>query len=157
MTTNTVNPPVDYAAFPDAQGRFGQYGGRFVSETLMHALDELQEIYTRVKSEPSFQAEFDKDLAHYVGRPSPLYHAERMSNFYGGAQIYLKREDLSHTGAHKVIITIGQALLPKYTSLSTNPKACRCLSQLIQNMESTYYLTFVSSMYIPTPYAVYHP
>lgn len=115
MTTNTVNPPVDYAAFPDAQGRFGQYGGRFVSETLMHALDELQEIYTRVKSEPSFQAEFDKDLAHYVGRPSPLYHAERMSNFYGGAQIYLKREDLNHTGAHKVNNTIGQALLAKYT------------------------------------------
>ena len=115
VTTNTVNPPVDYAAFPDAQGRFGQYGGRFVSETLMHALDELQEIYTRVKSEPSFQAEFDKDLAHYVGRPSPLYHAERMSNFYGGAQIYLKREDLNHTGAHKVNNTIGQALLAKYT------------------------------------------
>lgn len=116
MTTNTtVNPLVDYAAVPDAQGRFGQFGGRFVSETLMHALDELEEIYTRVKSDPSFQAEFDKDLAHYVGRPSPLYHAERMSTFYGGAQIYLKREDLNHTGAHKVNNTIGQALLAKYT------------------------------------------
>lgn len=116
MTTNTtVNPLVDYAAVPDIQGRFGQFGGRFVSETLMHALDELEEIYTRVKSDPSFQAEFDKDLAHYVGRPSPLYHAERMSDFYGGAQIYLKREDLNHTGAHKVNNTIGQALLAKYT------------------------------------------
>lgn len=116
MTINTTgNPLVDYAAVPDAQGRFGQFGGRFVSETLMHALDELQEIYTRVKSDPSFQAEFDKDLAHYVGRPSPLYYAERMSSFYGGAQIYLKREDLNHTGAHKVNNTIGQALLAKYT------------------------------------------
>jgi len=100
---------------PDASGHFGVYGGRFVSETLMHALDELESIYTRVKDDPAFQAEFDKDLAHYVGRPSPLYHAERLSKKIGGAQIYLKREDLNHTGAHKVNNTIGQALLAKYT------------------------------------------
>lgn len=106
---------IDYAAFPDERGHFGVYGGRFVSETLMHALDELQEIYQRVKSDPDFMAEFDRDLAHYVGRPSPLYHAERLSRELGGAQIYLKREDLNHTGAHKVNNTIGQALLAKFT------------------------------------------
>ncbi len=106
---------VDYAAMPDERGHFGPYGGRFVSETLMHALDELQEIYNRVKNDPAFQAELDKDLAYYVGRPSPLYHAERWSDELGGAQIFLKREDLNHTGAHKVNNTIGQALLAKHT------------------------------------------
>lgn len=111
--SNTHN--IDYAAMPDERGHFGIYGGRFVSETLMHALDELQEIYTRAKSDPGFQEEFDRDLAHYVGRPSPLYHAERLSRELGGAQIYLKREDLNHTGAHKVNNTIGQALLAKHT------------------------------------------
>ena len=107
--------PIDYSAVPDANGRFGIFGGRFVSETLIHALDELEEIYTRVKSDPNFQKEFDKDLAHYVGRPSPLYHAEHLSKKLGGAQVYFKREDLNHTGAHKVNNTIGQALLAKYT------------------------------------------
>ena len=106
---------IDYTAMPDERGHFGPYGGRFVSETLMHALDELQEIYQRVKGDPEFLAELDKDLAYYVGRPSPLYHAERWSQELGGAQIYLKREDLNHTGAHKVNNTIGQALLAKYT------------------------------------------
>jgi len=110
-----VNTKVDFTAVPDDRGHFGPYGGRFVSETLMHALDELDEIYRRVKDDPEFQQEFDKDLAHYVGRPSPLYHAERLSRELGGAQIYLKREDLNHTGAHKVNNTIGQALLAKYT------------------------------------------
>lgn len=110
-----MNSKLDFSAVPDEFGHFGPYGGRFVSETLMHALDELQEIYTRVKDDPSFQKEFDSDLAHYVGRPSPLYHAERWSEQLGGAQIYLKREDLNHTGAHKVNNTIGQALLAKYT------------------------------------------
>lgn len=110
-----MSSKVDYSAVPDKSGHFGDYGGRFVSETLMHALDELEELYTRVKDDPSFQAEFDKDLAHYVGRPSPLYHAEAWSNKLGGAQIYLKREDLNHTGAHKINNTIGQALLAKYT------------------------------------------
>jgi tryptophan synthase, beta chain (EC 4.2.1.20) len=105
----------DYSAVPDKKGHFGIYGGRFVSETLMHALDELEEIYTRAKNNPDFIAEFDKDLAHYVGRPSPLYFAERLTREVGGAQIYLKREDLNHTGAHKVNNTIGQALLAKYT------------------------------------------
>jgi len=100
---------------PDAEGKFGPYGGRFVSETLMYALDELEQIYNKLSKDPDFQAAFDKDLAHYVGRPSPLYHAERWSQRVGGAQIYLKREDLNHTGAHKVNNTIGQALLAKYT------------------------------------------
>lgn len=104
---------VDYSAVPDARGHFGPYGGRFVSETLMSALDELQAAYSTFKNDPSFQSEFDADLAHYVGRPSPVYHAERWSRELGGAQIYLKREDLNHTGAHKVNNTIGQALLAK--------------------------------------------
>lgn len=99
---------------PDANGHFGQHGGRFVSETLMGALEELEALYDKLSKDPAFQAEFDKDLAHYVGRPSPLYHAERLSAHCGGAQIWLKREDLNHTGAHKVNNTIGQALLAKY-------------------------------------------
>ena len=99
---------------PDANGHFGIHGGRFVSETLMGALEELEALYERLSKDPDFQAEFDKDLAHYVGRPSPLYHAERLSAHCGGAQIWLKREDLNHTGAHKVNNTIGQALLAKY-------------------------------------------
>jgi len=105
---------VDFSAFPDARGHFGPYGGRFVAETLMHALDELQAAYDKLKNDASFQADFDRDLAHYVGRPSPLYHAERWSREVGGAQIYLKREDLNHTGAHKVNNTVGQALLARY-------------------------------------------
>ncbi len=111
----TVNTKIDYSAVPDTKGHFGSYGGRFVSETLMHALDELEEIYARVKNDPKFIEEFDKDLAHYVGRPSPLYFAESWTAKRGGAQIYLKREDLNHTGAHKINNTIGQALLAKHT------------------------------------------
>ncbi|WP_086931296.1 tryptophan synthase subunit beta [Agarilytica rhodophyticola] len=110
-----MNEKIDFSAVPDDKGHFGIYGGRFVSETLMHALDELKAIYSRVKNNADFQEEFDKDLAHYVGRPSPLYYAERWSEQLGGAKIYLKREDLNHTGAHKVNNTIGQALLAKYT------------------------------------------
>jgi tryptophan synthase beta chain len=106
---------IDYSQFPNAEGHFGPYGGRFVSETLIYALDELQSIYSQLKDDPNFQAEFDKDLAHYVGRPSPLYFAERWTRELGGAQIFLKREDLNHTGAHKVNNTIGQALLAKFT------------------------------------------
>jgi tryptophan synthase beta chain len=105
---------VDYKAFPDANGHFGIYGGRFVSETLICALDELAEAYAELSNTEQFQKEFDNDLAHYVGRPSPLYFAERWTREIGGAQIYLKREDLNHTGAHKVNNTIGQALLAKY-------------------------------------------
>jgi tryptophan synthase beta chain len=100
---------------PDDNGRFGDYGGRFVSETLMSALDDLDEMYERLSKTEDFQREFDYDLAHYVGRPSPLYHAERLSRETGGAQIYFKREDLNHTGAHKINNTIGQALLAKYS------------------------------------------
>jgi tryptophan synthase beta chain len=114
MTTKDKQA-IDYAAMPDETGHFGPYGGRFVSETLMHALDELAASYKKLSADPAFQAEFDKDMAHYVGRPSPLYHAERWSKQLGGAQIYLKREDLNHTGAHKVNNTIGQALLAKYS------------------------------------------
>ena len=103
----------DYSAMPDERGHFGIYGGRFVSETLMQALDQLRDEYERIKDDPSFRAQFDADLATYVGRPSPMYHAERLSQKIGGAQIFLKREDLNHTGAHKVNNTIGQALLAK--------------------------------------------
>lgn len=104
---------VDFAAYPDARGHFGVHGGRFVSETLMGALEDLEQLYARMKNDPAFLKEFDHDLAHFVGRPSPLYLAERWSKELGGAQIYLKREDLNHTGAHKVNNTIGQALLAK--------------------------------------------
>ncbi|MDX9686644.1 tryptophan synthase subunit beta [Halopseudomonas formosensis] len=105
---------IDFASVPDQRGHFGPYGGRFVSETLMDALDELDQLYRKLKDDPEFQAEFDRDLAHYVGRPSPLYFAERLTSKIGGAQIWLKREDLNHTGAHKVNNTIGQALLAKH-------------------------------------------
>ncbi|MFO8004001.1 tryptophan synthase subunit beta [Thioalkalivibrio sp.] len=104
---------IDWAAFPDARGHFGPYGGRFVAETLMGALDELQAVYEKYMQDPEFLAELDADLQNFVGRPSPLYHAERLSRELGGAQVYLKREDLNHTGAHKVNNTIGQALLAK--------------------------------------------
>ncbi len=98
---------------PDDNGHFGVYGGIFVAETLMEALQELTEAYEKYLLDPVFLAELDADLQHYVGRPSPVYHAERLSRENGGAQIYLKREDLNHTGAHKVNNTIGQALLAK--------------------------------------------
>lgn len=105
---------IDYTSVPDLRGHFGPYGGRFVSETLMDALEELETLYHRLWQDADFQAEFDRDLAHYVGRPSPLYFAERLTAKVGGAQIWLKREDLNHTGAHKVNNTIGQALLAKH-------------------------------------------
>ncbi|MDH3526399.1 MAG: tryptophan synthase subunit beta [Gammaproteobacteria bacterium] len=100
-------------AVPDERGHFGPYGGRFVAETLMRPLDELNAAYSRYIKDPEFLAEFDSDLRHYVGRPSPLYYAERLSDEIGGARIYLKREDLNHTGAHKINNTVGQALLAK--------------------------------------------
>ena len=111
--TIDINPDL-YAQVPDEHGRFGVYGGKFVAETLMSALAELEALYDSLKDDPVFIEEFDTDLAHYVGRPSPLYEAARWSNMIGGARIYLKREDLNHTGAHKVNNTIGQALLAKY-------------------------------------------
>lgn len=105
----------DYTQMPNAAGHFGPYGGRFVAETLIDALDHLNELYTRLKDDADFLAEFDRDLSFYVGRPSPLYLAERLSRELGGARIYFKREDLNHTGAHKINNTIGQALLAKHT------------------------------------------
>jgi tryptophan synthase beta chain len=99
--------------FPDKRGHFGDYGGRYVAETLMPALLELEQAYDAARQDPAFQQEFDYYLKHYVGRPSPLYHARRLSEQLGGAQIYLKREDLNHTGAHKVNNTVGQILLAR--------------------------------------------
>ena len=99
--------------FPDASGHFGPYGGVFVSETLMPALAELRAAYAACQADPAFVAEFEYELKHYVGRPSPVYHAKRWSGILGGAQIYLKREDLNHTGAHKVNNCIGQALVAR--------------------------------------------
>jgi tryptophan synthase beta chain len=98
---------------PDARGHFGPYGGTFVAETLIHALDELKQAYAEVQKDEAFMAEFRRELAHFVGRPSPIYHAARLSREIGGAQIFLKREDLNHTGAHKVNNTIGQAMLAR--------------------------------------------
>ncbi|MDN6179691.1 MAG: tryptophan synthase subunit beta [Halomonas subglaciescola] len=111
--TDSATPFSELTQMPDARGHFGPYGGRFVSETLSFALEDLEKTYASLRNDPAFQAEFDRDLAHYVGRPSPLYHAERWSESLGGAQVWLKREDLNHTGAHKVNNTIGQALLAK--------------------------------------------
>jgi tryptophan synthase beta chain len=98
---------------PDARGHFGPYGGTFVAETLIHALHELEAVYAKYRDEPEFMAEFRHELKHFVGRPSPIYHAARTSRELGGAQIHLKREDLNHTGAHKVNNTIGQAMLAR--------------------------------------------
>ena len=106
----TSSPPYQQ---PDASGHFGPYGGSFVSETLTHALSELREAYARTQHDPEFQREFRYELAHFVGRPSPIYHAARTSRELGGAQIFLKREDLNHTGAHKINNVIGQAMLAR--------------------------------------------
>ena len=105
-------PGSNYAQ-PSQDGHFGQHGGRFVAETLIHALDELEALYEQAKADPEFQAEFAQDLARFVGRPSPLYFARRLTERLGGPQIYLKREDLNHTGAHKINNCIGQALLAR--------------------------------------------
>jgi len=104
---------IDYSQMPDSYGHFGPYGGIFVAETLMEPLTELRQAYEKYLQDEEFLADLDKDLQNYVGRPSPIYHCERWSRELGGAQIYLKREDLNHTGAHKVNNTIGQALLAK--------------------------------------------
>ncbi len=111
MLDNKLPTPTDFNAFPDAEGHFDRFGGRFVAETLIGPLQELAAAYDQARVDPAFIAAFDKDLKHYVGRPSPIYHAERLSAKVGGAQILLKREDLNHTGAHKINNTIGQALL----------------------------------------------
>jgi tryptophan synthase beta chain len=104
----------DFQSWPDAHGRFGDFGGQYVAETLMAPLAELTEAYLRLREDPEFLAELDRDLTHYVGRPSPIYHAERLSKHVGGARILLKREDLNHTGAHKINNTVGQALVAKH-------------------------------------------
>ncbi len=106
-----LDTKTDFNAFPDAEGHFDRFGGRFVAETLIGPLQELAAAYDTARVDPAFIAEFDRDLKHYVGRPSPIYHAERLSAKVGGARILLKREDLNHTGAHKINNTIGQALL----------------------------------------------
>jgi len=111
------NPPGDNelsSAMPDERGYFGRFGGKFVAETLMAAISELETEYARLKNDPAFIAEFEQDLKHYVGRESPLYFAERLTNHVGGGKILLKREDLNHTGAHKINNCIGQALLAKH-------------------------------------------
>jgi tryptophan synthase beta chain len=108
--------PISYE--PDEHGHFGPYGGTYASETLMHALDELREAYFRWREDDEFVRKMDQDLATYVGRPSPIYHARRLSELAGGAKILLKREDLNHTGAHKINNTVGQALLADYMGKS---------------------------------------
>src|SRR5216110_2789819 len=119
MPASLITKPEDRTPFmlnyqqPDARGHFGPYGGTSVADTLIHALDELKEAYAQAQADPAFKAEFESELAHFVGRPSPIYHAARLSRELGGAQIHLKREDLNHTGAHKVNNTIGQALLAR--------------------------------------------
>src|SRR6185437_12022005 len=104
---------IDYHAWPDTHGRFGAYGGTFVAETLIAPLEALTAAYTRLRDDPAFQKEFAYDLKHYVGRPSPIYHAKRLSDRIGGAQLLFKREDLNHTGAHKINNTVGQALVAR--------------------------------------------
>jgi len=112
-TASQISGQIPFTQVPDKQGMFGEYGGRYVAETLIEPLTQLEEAYLKYKDESEFLAELDADFAHYVGRPSPLCHAQRLSQKYAGAQIYLKREDLNHTGAHKINNTIGQALLAK--------------------------------------------
>lgn len=113
MNTHTSSDHHDTYQLPDNHGHFGPYGGSFVAETLTHALTELREAYAKYQHDPQFLAEFNEELNHFVGRPSPVYHARRWSEELGGAQIYFKREDLNHTGAHKINNVIGQALLAK--------------------------------------------
>ena len=119
MSTQPIRPtplsaPQDFHAWPDAHGRFGDFGGQYVAETLMAPLAELAAAYERLRRDPAFIAELDHDLKHYVGRPSPIYHAQRLSALVGGARILLKREDLNHTGAHKINNTVGQALVARH-------------------------------------------
>ena len=111
-TVGETGAPVDYASFPDQRGRFGEYGGRYIAETLMEPIEELTAAYEKYRNDPGFIEEFESDLRDYVGRPTALYHAKRLSELYG-AEIWLKREDLNHTGAHKINNALGQALLAK--------------------------------------------
>ena len=113
MPHSFLPEPSPNANLPDSQGRFGEFGGRYVPETLMAALDQLEQAYLEAKQDTSFQQELAQLFQHFVGRPSPLYHAKRLTEHCGGAQIWLKREDLNHTGAHKINNTLGQALLTR--------------------------------------------
>src|SRR5262249_42626679 len=113
MTTQHSALSTQHSQVPDARGRFGPYGGRFGPETLMFALDQLARAYDEARDDPAFRAEFHRLLADYVGRPSRLYFAERLTKEAGGARIYLKREDLNHTGAHKINNALGQAMLTR--------------------------------------------
>jgi len=112
-TTNTNGDKTALVSQADEKGYFGAYGGVFIAETLMEPVSELREAYKHYRDDPEFQAEFEWEMKHFVGRPNPLYHARRLSEHLGGAQIYLKREDLNHTGAHKINNTIGQGLLAR--------------------------------------------
>jgi len=111
-SVETIDGPIT-DQFPDSRGHFGIYGGSFIAETLMDPVSELQEAYERYRHDNEFVAEFEWELKNFVGRPNPLYHARRLSEELGGAQIWLKREDLNHTGAHKINNTVGQALLAR--------------------------------------------
>ncbi|MDX1556983.1 MAG: pyridoxal-phosphate dependent enzyme, partial [Xanthomonadales bacterium] len=111
MDSSQPEPVTGSHAVSDENGHFGEFGGCYASETLMHALQELTDAYGRWRRDPEFMASLDEDLSHYVGRPSPIYEARRLSAHCGGARILLKREDLNHTGAHKINNTVGQALL----------------------------------------------
>src|ERR1043165_9204584 len=113
VTVKPLNKPNTYRSGPDEHGRFGIFGGRFVAETLMPLILDVEKAYAAARQDPSFADEFAYYLEHYVGRPSPLYFAERLTQHFGGAKIYFKREDLNHTGAHKVNNVLGQILLAK--------------------------------------------
>ena len=113
MTTSSDKKPNSFKELPDSDGHFGIYGGRYVAETLMPLILSVEKAYEEAQADPSFQAKLDDYLAHYVGRPSPLYHASRLSDHFGGAKIYFKRDELNHTGAHKINNTMGQILLAR--------------------------------------------
>ena len=108
---NATPPPNSWSSYPDENGRFGTFGGRYVAETLMPLVLELDKAYSAAKADPAFQAELAGYMTHYVGRPSPLYFAERLTHHFGGAKIYFKRDELNHTGAHKINNCMGQILL----------------------------------------------
>src|SRR5204863_2846456 len=110
----TIQQPNSFRTGPDERGHFGLFGGRFVAETLMPVILDLEQAYAAARADPAFQAEMDNYLTHYVGRPSPLYFAERLTAHCNGAKIYLKREDLNHTGAHKINNSLGQVLVAKH-------------------------------------------
>ena len=113
MTTNSAEKPNTFKTLPDSNGHFGIYGGRYVAETLMPLILSVEKAYDEAQADPAFQAELDDYLTHYVGRPSPLYHARRLSDHLGGAKVYFKRDELNHTGAHKINNTMGQILLAR--------------------------------------------